>query len=55
MRFVFINDNFSFDEIKLIKEMFDKYDIPYVLIDKEHNESSAYNIGVETLKKLIKY
>lgn len=52
---IFINDNFSSNEVNLIKEMFDKYNVPYVLIDKEYNESSAYNIGAETIKNLIKY
>ena len=52
---VFINDNFSFDEIKLIKEMFGKYNTPYVVIDRQYEEDSAYNIGVEAIKNIIKY
>lgn len=52
---IFISDNFSSNEVNLIKEMFDKYNVPSVLIDKEYEESSAYNIGVETIKNLIKY
>lgn len=50
---VFINGNFSFDEIKLIKEMFDKYNTPYVVIDKQYEEDSAYNVGVEAIKNII--
>ena len=50
---IFINDNFSFDEIKLIKEMFGKYNTPYVVIDRQYEEGSAYYIGVESIKNII--
>ena len=50
---IFINENFNFDEIKLIKGMFDKYNTPYVVIDRQYEEDSAYNIGVEAIKNII--
>ena len=39
---IFINDNFTIDEVKLIKEIFDKYNTPYVVIDKQYEEDSAF-------------
>ena len=52
---IFINDNFGISEVNLIKEIFDKYNTPYVVIDKQYEEDSAFNVGVEAMKSIIKY
>ena len=52
---IFINDNFTIDEDNLIKEIFDKYNTPYVVIDKQYEEDSAFNVGVEAIKSIIMY
>ena len=52
---IFINDNFTIDEVKLIKEMFDKYNVPYVLVDKQYNDDCAYQVGIESIKNIIKH
>ena len=35
--------------------MFDKYNVPYVVIDKQYEEDSAFNVGVEAIKNIIKH
>ena len=52
---IFINNNFCISEVNLINESFDKYNIPFVVIDEQYEEDSAFNVGVEAIKSIIKY
>ena len=51
---IIINYSFIDEEIKLIEEMLDKYNVSYILIDKQYDNHFAYNVGAKAMEYLIK-